>query len=437
MVFDLGLQSTGDLANLATIVGASAASLGRQIREHFEKRTADDQVELRAARLQAARKVVESGLHRHVLARLYPSSDLRREGLDPYQLVIDGNTAPTGVVVLHDLKDARFGLHPKDGRFQLRSGEPRLPPPEDVAAAVAADVAFRGLRVWNDPVFRLVEAEEGGRSFAFGLDDFFSYRYGIGALPDELVQALVNAESDIENLLADREKLLPFREIFMADARRVAAFRKRLCPGGVSMVVAMRRPKPWNDYVVPVQRRASVLAGNQAALGVVPHAYHQPMVDPNAEIGLFTTAMRELYEELFGGDEVAQQAVKIRRLRPDWYMLEAGALKWLSKNPRDWSLSCTLFGIDLGSGNWDASLLLKIDSTRFWTAFGAQLRANWEVAEELVPLVSTQDGDAIGALVRRREWTTVGLTAFCRALVTLRAAEPQRVARLDFDERIG
>lgn len=90
-----------------------------------------------------------------------------------YQLRMDGRVVPTGVVVLRGLVDAQFRLHSNDKRFRLEAAS-RLPPPADVAAVVAADVAFRGLRVWNDPVFRLVRAEEGGRSFGFALDDFFS-----------------------------------------------------------------------------------------------------------------------------------------------------------------------------------------------------------------------------------------------------------------------
>ncbi len=257
----------------------------------------------------------------------------------------------------------------------------------------------------------------------FSLDSFYNYRLGLGSLWGELMQGLVDTENDTDLLVRERKELLPRRTQLLRDAEDIANYQERMCAGGIHATVAILRPET-DDFVIPVQRRSLTVSGGQNLIGVIPQAFHQPMVSPRSELDFANTFYRELYEELLGGEDVVE---KSQHLYHDWYAEESEAVQWFRDKNAYYSLLVTGFGLNLFSGNYEATLLCIIRDPAFWTNYRHLFVTNWEASIDIFPLISTREPDSIEAMLLRSDWVGSGLYSFAKGLKYLNQAEPKRV----------
>jgi hypothetical protein len=300
--------------SVAKVLGVSADKLYGAATKVWKKRE-QDQLEARlAGRAQRIDELVQRGLHIEALATLYPDDAVVKAGLARYACSVDGRTIVTSIVNEPGLLDLEIDLDLDCSKEQCRlaPADPkerlqRLP--FDAVAFILADIHARGLRVWDQPLYRLraLSVSNGVIEVEFGIERFATYRVGIGALDDELYQALVDTEGDLGRIAGEWKKYLPWRQQFLPNARSVAAYVDRLCVGGIHATVAIQRPAPWNDFVIPVQRRSRSLSEGHGLITPLPAAFHQPLIDPRAEMPFSCTVFREVFEELFGGDEAMRR----------------------------------------------------------------------------------------------------------------------------------
>jgi hypothetical protein len=299
------------------------------------------------------------------------------------------------------------------------------------------DIEKRGLEIHDAPIFRLLRMglRQGRLEAAFGVDSFLRYRFTIGLLGEELVDALGRACP--EEVLAQREKWLPLRGRFLADGGALARPSSRVCSGGVLTCTAIARGHGRGDFLVLVQRRSPRVSDAHGLLSVIPKAFHQPIGFPHdamlvREVGVSSTLYREIFEEVLGGREVELAGTQ---LEPDWYVRASKPLRWLRSRPDSYGASCVGLGFNLLSGNYEVGTMLVIHDPRFWEAFGGQLRPNWE-ADHLMPVTTRR---AVGAeeveaadLLERPEvlerWTGEGLFVFVEGLARLKAMYPERTS---------
>jgi hypothetical protein len=190
------------------------------------------------------------------------------------------------------------------------------------------------------------------------------------------------------------------------------------------MVFAMPRPKPYSDFIFPIQRRSAAVADGQGMLSIIPRGFHESLIDQQKDVAPSLSCYREIYEELFGGKEVEQHT---ERLRHDWFFGER-QMRWFLDHKNSYELICTCFGIDAISGNYQFGTLLIIHDEEYWDTFGREMEANWEGKERTTKLISTKDKAALEKLVRQSNWTGEGLQTLHEALFYLKKRYPKRMS---------
>jgi hypothetical protein len=139
-------------------------------------------------------------------------------------------------------------------------------------------------------------------------------------------------------------------------------------------------------------------------MGVVPMAYHQPVARPDGpDARASTTLLREIYEELFHGEEttgtVFEQHAGIAELR--------GAAR----------IELTGFTLNLVNGNYDFNLLLAVEDPGFWKRWARAWSRSWEAEQLLV--VSSRDTARLRELIESRDWVPQSLVSLLEGLKRL------------------
>lgn len=416
----------GTIAAISSLLGFSAKEIAKLYNEFLKKdakRFSNDQL---AGKYQAVNRILAKGLHTKLMIALYP--DLSDVGLSRFAIRLKSGTdiATTIVGSPEYLKCEALLCTDNEDHILLEDPQPSPVADAKTTARILADAKARGLRLWDQSIYRLHDFNLVNNSIraTFSIDRFMKYRLGIGALLDEAYQALIDTEENIEKILDDRARYIPLREQFLPNSASMADFGSRMCAGGIHVTVAFQRPDPDDDFVIPIQKRSPAISEGQDMISVLPQAFHQPTVDPKKEINLEESFYRELYEELFGGEEAISGA---RRLRYDWYKYESPEIQWFAKNKKEYRLVLTGFGLNLISGNYEFSLLCIVRSTSFWKDFGHKIVTNWEAVDVSTPMVSTRDTERIERLIQRPQWTGTGLFSFTRGLEYLADLEPVKV----------
>ena len=417
----------GLIATIAGLLGISIRDLASALKTAQRKRGDEDERATAAVRIANNARVVRDGLVTKALARYYTPGNLELGNLVPYAFNVDELRIDTAVASRVDWIELSVELDGDQERCQLIPATPlEAQIPQESVAHLLASIEQMGLRIWSAPIYRLVDLDLSTSHLAasFALDNFLSYRFTIGLLRDELIQALIAADFNIDKVISSRTELLPLRQQLLTDGSSFADFRGRMCAGGLAVLFAIARPKPHSDFVIPIQRRSRLVAEAQGMLCVIPRAFHQPMVDSHAEINPSFTAYRELYEELFSGEEVEKD---VRRLKADWFFQECEPLRWFRDYKGAYNLECTSFGVSLVSGNYEFGILLAVRDEDFWRQYGHWLVTNWEVSEVGGLLVSSSDPQQLANLIQMPEWDGAGLFSFVEGLKRLKMLEPKRV----------
>ncbi len=414
------------IATYAGILGLSAKELWLALKELHRRGDEALRDEARAARAQTIASMTLAGIQTKALRNLYDHRQLAAAGFSRFGITCDGAEIRTPLVGTRALLSLRRPLDNDDDFCELVPGTyPQEHPTSQEAAMVLARLQERGLDLWDAPIYRTLDIGSDGR-LRFCIERFFTYRLGIGELYDELNSGLVDYEQDYDRLRENFSEALPFRFRFLRSAQAVVDYANRMCVTGVHGTVAIARPQPDNDYVIPIRRRSALVSEGSQLLNVLPTAFHQPTVNPIEEKSLVRTLFREIYEELLGGEEAVKDTL---HLAPDWYECASEPMNWLREHRDQCHIVCTGIALNLVSGNCEVSVLMAIQNADFWKRFRHCLMTNWEVAADIdfPPLLSTRRSPMIAKVMSRKDWTGPSLHSLLNGLLYLREIDPQRV----------
>lgn len=287
-----------------------------------------------------------------------------------------------------------------------------------------------GVRFWDQDLYRLIADPFLGEKpkLSFSLSRFLNYRFTSGLLEDEIFDALIMNESDSNYVLIERTNTLPIRNEILPTTNALGYLSERISAGGIAGVVAMARGYPYNDYCIPLQLRSQSVAEGRGVYTASLQAWHQPIVgDHNIEVSLYWTVLREMFEELYGGEEVIEES---SRLRHDWYLQESSGVAYVHNNPDKISLEFLGIGMNAMLGTYDCAILLAIHDTEFWENHSSAMIKNWENRKWL--LLSTKE-NVMPALenVFNTGWFDQGMFSLSQALLRLRELDVGRVQDLD------
>lgn len=411
------------IATVAGLLGYSARDLINTYQNRRIEQTEAAREIARAERLSALQRINRYALGRHLVQRLYRDR-LATSGLEFFSFVIGDRRLQTGILARAEWRNLRIPVSSETERATLRDGtRPAFKPTPAEIVDIVSSTELLGLRLWDDPIFRLISVDFGQTvaSTTFSEDRFLRYRFTDGLVIDELTNALRTNAFDVNAVQMRWRELLPLRDRILPDGEAFLNFPARLCAGGITMLVALARPQ--GDFAFFVQNRSGTVHDSQGMLSVVPRAFHQGMVAPKMEVAPSFSAFREIYEELFGGEEAEKD---VRRIRPDWFFAHP-ALQWFLHHETDYSLHYTCFGLDAVSGNYQAGFLLAVSDPQYWEEFSHEMLHNWESESRGTWYLSSRDAGAIGELIQRPNWTGEGLYTLVQCLRALEEQDPPRV----------
>ena len=421
------------VATVAGLLGISAIQLLKQYRS-FKKRL--DEKDAESELLEHAtgyRRILADRLLTQAIDRLYPLASLSAQGLGRIAIVGGDDVRLTTLVARPEWHDIRLLVTPDTVHTKFVTATPLAQPFDlNLIPERLATLERRKLKLWNAPIYRLerIAVADGVLSLDFSRDDFLRYRYTICYLLDQLVDVLLNTNYDVGQIVGALSTR--GRSHYLPNAAALVDFKNHICAGGVGVTVAFAR-KSERDFVIPLQRRAGNVADGQDLFSIIPKAFHQPTVDPVAEVGLDATVFREFYEELLGGEEAEDpRTSRHRRIAHDWYRRVAEPVSWFEKHTGAYDLHVVYCGINALHGNYEFGLLLVVHDEYYWRKFRHELRTNWEASDSTEPLVSTKDTAGLADLVGRPNWADESLVAFVRSLQVWKETVPGRCAAFPF-----
>ena len=189
----------------------------------------------------------------------------------------------------------------------------------------------------------------------------------------------------------------------------------------------MARGTPHNDYCIPLQLRSQAVAEGRGVYTASLQAWHQPMIaDPQDEVKLYWTVLRELFEEAYGGKEMEGES---QRLRHDWYLGECPGVAYVHDNPEAVTLEFLGIGMNALLGTYDCAILLVIHDSKYWDTYSSAWKGSWEAKRMRV--LSTRNVSPLLESVFASGWFDQGMFSLSQGLLRLRQLAPQHVALPD------
>lgn len=337
-------------------------------------------------------------IHSQLLSYYY-DKDLAKHNLHRYSARVNGKTISSNIAVSPDWLNLHIDLEEEQDRFKMVYPFPgtsslKL---EEVADLVASSFLL-GVRIRNEPVFCLqdINPAQSKTPVSFSIGQYFEHRLGHGKLGAELVRALTKSELDPEKAISDQR--LGLRRDLLPDAGSIKNFSGRRCVGGVNVVVAFQR---HDDFVFFVEQRSDEVASARGELCTIPNGFHQALTKRKAEqqVSIRESVFRELWEELFNGEQVIQYD---GHNEPDWYY-EYPQLHWFTekKNRKNFEHLWVGFGADLTDGSYQFSVLLVVRSPQYLERYKRSIWPNYEFRHkgELPLEISTKRPDDLAALL--------------------------------------
>lgn len=304
---------------------------------------------------------------------------------------------------------------------------------ENYTPVVLERINRMGLNVWDDPIYRLINHGLAGElEFTFAETNFLSYRFTTGLLTDELIDALVKTSGDSPRIVSERSKMLAVREALLPNLSSLTDYKSRNCSGGIGVMFALARGAPYNDFIIPIQLRSQNVTDGRGEYGLLPQGFHQPFVSREEEVNVYWSAIREIFEEIFGGEETERES---KRLKHDWYFDECAGIRYFRDHEGAYELKIVSFGLNALSGKYEITLLLAVRDTWYWNTFENDMRRNWE--SKTISLISTKDENQILARLVDHTWTNEGVFHFLEGLSHLKAIDPQRANYPDITRSLG
>lgn len=318
--------------------------------------------------------------------------------------------------------EPRLDLRGQAAAFQLVHGLATTglaPTPAFAGAAIqrVAEVLVGRTRFVDAPVYRLLRPPEGeaATGATFAVDSFARYALAWDVLEAEAADQALG--------LSDG---LPLREALLPSIGSVLEPEARVCVGGAQALCAFARPGVGGragDYLLLIQERSPRVVNATGRLAVIPKCFHQPINDVAGDVGVGSTLLRELEEELFGRGEldVGSSGAAADPMHPSRL---SEPMRWLCESTA-WDLQMTGFGYNLMSGNYEFASVMRVHDEAFWASHGGAVQANWEAAR--LRAFSSLDQDGLAALLNESGWSDEGLVAFALGLRRLAELSPERV----------
>lgn len=414
-----------ELASLAWLLGVGRSDVERELYRATARPANDQRPETDPGAL-SAEATRRRALQGAALSSVYGDSNGE---LLRYSVQINDHRVATWLFSHPDRVGMCADAFKLDVKFTSVFEKKLVHPNPDFALEVIRELLSSGVRLWNDPTYQLRQiAMAGPLNIEFSVADFFSYRFLCGLLEDELTKATTahRLAREVAAGLPIRERLLPSGSLM--------DFSRRICAGGVAALCAFRREQ--GDFVLLLHRRSSQVSDGRGQITIVPKAMHQPTVGNfDEEAAPYWTTLREVYEEVFGGES----AIRPRGLpRHDWY-LENPAIAAIHERKYESSLTTTAIGIDTKQGNYLFAMLVVAADPEYWERYGASISHMWEHDDTRKHFieVSTRDSEEIRRLVVQENWSQDALFAFCEGLLALKQKFPDAVNLPTMSRRLG
>lgn len=271
-----------------------------------------------------------------------------------------------------------------------------------------------GLKLWDSPIFSLHDLQlfDSKIEMEFRKTDFFVYRATYGNAFDELALNIADRGLDrtIHALQSQNTKLFPVRTKYMPSLDRILAMSNRICAGGPIVLIAARTDN--NDLAFIIQRRSATVSDEPLALTPVPRGFHSAEVDPALEYDLTFSIYREIWEELFGGEERIGGQIS-----PHHFFEKSPAIRDLFER-RGTTNNLIPLGLmwDLYRGNFIASYCLYITDVSWWAKYHRNMEVNWEfdAIKKKSAVMANQGG--LMTLIHSKEWAVDSYFAFLEGL---------------------
>lgn len=221
---------------------------------------------------------------------------------------------------------------------------------------------------WNDllAVVQEVRETDDGPRIELALAEYFQFLTACGALEDETYAAVRNPRSPT-----------PIRDAVLGSVDDAAHARRGA--HGFGMQCAFVFPEEGRLRVL-IQRRSHSVSIYGGALAVVPVFGCQSMdLSDRTPVSIFHNFLREVYEELYGGEEVEKRG---NRVDATWFYREppiAGLIA--AKDAGEMEFRILGFGFDALNGEVDICGLAYIKDPQFARRELPLLKANWEIQE--------------------------------------------------------
>ncbi len=413
------------LSAVATIIGVSVKELQDKVNEYLKRRESTKSEQQRNERFAQIGAISRNNLDTKLLRQYY---ERRIAGDDSYfySYTVDDHKILTNSLTKPDWNSRTIPLSLDDSSCSLVDQKIDLKLPSlDRVSRLLAVLDSKDLDLRDRPIYRMTDFELDKSRYhsAFALTPFFSYKFTMGLIIDELYEALIDTGHDFDAILSNRTKWLAVREMLLPSRQAVLSPKKRMCAGGVFVVFAMARPAPDNDYQILTQIRSAKVADNQGSISVIPRAFHQHMCNEDEEINILRTVFREIYEELYNGKEVEGST---KNLRADHFLQYTPAVKWLRENIDKITIELISYGFNGLSGNYEYGILFAIHDPYFWNNHTEKIHLNWE-SDKAPRGHSSRNAKALSSLLRDGNWATETLPPMIEGLIRLKELAPDKV----------
>lgn len=282
--------------------------------------------------------------------REYYQRTSETHALQRYRVSVDGAIRETSLFTTESW--VPLALRVEDVAYILT--EAPTPDTPEAVRAYAPSVMERlnqtQVKTWDDPTFRLTRASIAApiRSLEFSLTSFNLYRFTSGLLDDEIKESLANYDGNVSHIIRDRKKSLPVREALLPNVGSINDLSSRFCVGGPAVVFAMARGVPYNYFLILLQIRSAQVTDSPGRLAVLPQGFHQPLLNhPESEVNLSWTVYKEVFEEIYGGEEVMRSS---QRLTHDWYMKDIPPMNYFLEHDGAFRSELVGFGLNARTG---------------------------------------------------------------------------------------
>jgi hypothetical protein len=295
---------------------------------------------------------------------------LRRDRLDDLYMLVDGNrrrivpflTKPSWTD--HDFDESVL----IEQEFPHRRSDTEVD--EEILRRRRAYLAVddENGEPWNDllSVVQEVEETDDGPRIKLALAEYFQFLTACGALEDETYAAVRNPRA-----------ATPIRDAVLASVDDAAEARRGAHGFGMQCAFVFHE---GSRLRVLIQRRSHSVSIYGGALAVVPVFGCQSMdLSDRTRVSVFHNFLREVYEELYGGEEVEKRG---NRVDPTWFYQEPPIARIVTASENgELDFRILGFGFDALNGEVDICGLAYIKDPDFARRELPSLKANWEIQD--------------------------------------------------------